>query len=483
MKITKKSELEKRAKKVRAHEHLEIAKKTLECLETIQSNFKDDKKDYQEYIDTTQLKFAQITHSIEGLFERELNVTLDDTSMKQVLTELLTKFVGVLEVTTNQIKIIRESKPTVVVDLTKLEVLLQDSIPAIIGELIKTIPEPIDVKPFKDKLDEIVVLLDKIEKKPVASSGPMGGGGSSIPRKLIDGDRLKVKIDGGVSISGDVIVDNVGLENESGNQINPATSENQTDVIYDSDGGLNPTFKGIMIGGWDGSDNGYYRPIATDSGGHLQVDVQEMPGVTLTDTGDIATKTVQTDGTQLTGLVDGSLSPINPATSDKQLADGHEVEVNNLPSNYPLPTNQITTLTPPPAITGYATSDKQLANNHQVAVSNFPTSQTVSGTVAISNPTTNPETGLATSTKQTILESLIDTIQELIQRLAFLGSVKQHQTESLRVTPMSSVSTAVTGTVTVGSVTNFGTGIPASEMANDMNNLLAISNVNNAVGA
>jgi hypothetical protein len=66
-----------------------------------------------------------------------------------------------------------------------------------------------------------------------------------------------------------------------------------------------------------------------------------------------------------------------PATEAKQLPDGHNVTVTN--TEYPLPAAQVTTLTPPAAITGFATSAKQLADNHQVQVSNFPETQTVDG--------------------------------------------------------------------------------------------------------
>jgi len=46
--------------------------------------------------------------------------------------------------------------------------------------------------------------------------------------------------------------------------------------------------------------------------------------------------------------------PSGAATAAGQLPDGHEVEVNNLPSEYPLPAAQVSTLTPPAAITGFA---------------------------------------------------------------------------------------------------------------------------------
>ena len=67
---------------------------------------------------------------------------------------------------------------------------------------------------------------------------------------------------------------------------------------------------------------------------------------------------------------------INPATSDKQLANDHDVTVSN-------------------QITGFATSAKQLADDHNVTVS---------------NPTTNPETGLATSAKQ---DTIIGEVEAL----------------------------------------------------------------------
>ena len=49
------------------------------------------------------------------------------------------------------------------------------------------------------------------------------------------------------------------------------------------------------------------------------------------------------------------------ATEAKQLADGHEVEVNNFPSEYPLSAAQVSTLTPPAAISGYALDTTMLA--------------------------------------------------------------------------------------------------------------------------
>lgn len=102
--------------------------------------------------------------------------------------------------------------------------------------------------------------------------------------------------------------------------------------------------------------------------------------------------------------------------------------------------------------------------------------------------------GTATNTKldtqivnQETLISLIGTLQELSQRLAPLASAMNSGAPGLRVTPNAAtlpVSGTVTATVAstvVSSLTNFGTGIPASEMAHDMNNIAAVlSNINNA---
>lgn len=94
---------------------------------------------------------------------------------------------------------------------------------------------------------------------------------------------------------------------------------------------------------------------------------------------------------------------------------------------------------------------------------------------------------LATNDLQTTLNSLTETLQELAARLQVLTGMANAGQPALRVAPISSISTAVTGTVAVSAVTNltnFGTGIPAKEMADDMNNLtVTLSNINNAVAA
>jgi hypothetical protein len=159
-----------------------------------------------------------------------------------------------------------------------------------------------------------------------------------------------------------------------------------------------------------------------------------------------------------------------------------------------------------------------------VEVSNFPVTQPVSGTVAVSSlPTglatsanqqtdalTDAElraaavpvslsvvplaTGAATATKQdeqtaqlATLNSLIETLRSLVAVLSPLGGAMNSGAPGLRVTP-NAATLPISGSVTVAStvvssLTNFGTSIPASEMAHDMNHLVAtMANINNANG-
>lgn len=93
----------------------------------------------------------------------------------------------------------------------------------------------------------------------------------------------------------------------------------------------------------------------------------------------------------------------------------------------------------------------------------------------------------STSVNQTTLNDLIGTLQELIQRLAPLASAMNSGAPGLRVTPNAAtlpVSGTVTATVASTSITNFGTGIPASQMAHDINNYTAIvANINNVTAS
>lgn len=93
--------------------------------------------------------------------------------------------------------------------------------------------------------------------------------------------------------------------------------------------------------------------------------------------------------------------------------------------------------------------------------------------------------GAATSAKQdtqianeTVLISLIDTLQELNQRLAPLGGAMA-TTASLRITPIASVSTAVTGPATSAQVI---AALLTQTNTLWLNNTTAIqSNINNVV--
>lgn len=96
--------------------------------------------------------------------------------------------------------------------------------------------------------------------------------------------------------------------------------------------------------------------------------------------------------------------------------------------------------------------------------------------------------GAATAAKQdeqtaqlATLNSLIETLRSLVAVLSPLGGAMNAGAPALRTTPIASVSTAVTGTLTaVGTITNFGTSIPAKEMANGINNfVVTLANINN----
>lgn len=111
--------------------------------------------------------------------------------------------------------------------------------------------------------------------------------------------------------------------------------------------------------------------------------------------------------------------------------------------------------------------------------------------VPVSLATVPLPTGAATAAKQdsqtallTTLNSLIETNNYLVQFLSQLTGAMNAGAPALRTIPIASVSTAVTGTLTavttVGTITNFGTSIPAKEMADDMNNLIVtMANINN----
>ena len=84
----------------------------------------------------------------------------------------------------------------------------------------------------------------------------------------------------------------------------------------------------------------------------------------------------------------------------------------------------------------------------------------------------------------TTLNSLVESQNELSQRLAFLASCSQSGRNALRVTPLSTAGgeSVVSTVATVSNLTNFGTGIPAKEHADDTNNMCAtLANIQNVV--
>lgn len=88
----------------------------------------------------------------------------------------------------------------------------------------------------------------------------------------------------------------------------------------------------------------------------------------------------------------------------------------------------------------------------------------------------------ANSELQTTLNSLTETLQELTARLTVLASMANAGQPALRVIPVGTtpVSGSVTATVASTSITNFGTGVPAREVADDINNLMVtMANINN----
>lgn len=108
----------------------------------------------------------------------------------------------------------------------------------------------------------------------------------------------------------------------------------------------------------------------------------------------------------------------------------------------------------------------------------------VSGTVTVDTSL------LATVAKQdeqtaliTTLNSLVENLNSLVSVLKPLGGAMNSGAPGLRVTPTAAtlpISGTVTATVATTSITNFGTGIPAKEMADDINNfVVTLANINN----
>jgi hypothetical protein len=136
----------------------------------------------------------------------------------------------------------------------------------------------------------------------------------------------------------------------------------------------------------------------------------------------------------------------------------------------------------------YNTATMDDADKLMVYYDDATSSQTVSGTVTVSNPTTNPETGLAKSVKQdsqitleTTLNSLIETLQELTQRLAPLaGSMTNVGGQSLRITGVGGTMTASGPITSAQSIAEKAIGGVSYDQRVAAENLTAIqSNLNN----
>jgi hypothetical protein len=94
--------------------------------------------------------------------------------------------------------------------------------------------------------------------------------------------------------------------------------------------------------------------------------------------------------------------------------------------------------------------------------------------------------GAATLAEQGVLESLIDTLQELIQRLAPIGSWSSSGNAAMRVVGVSMPSTAVTGPATsaqvIAALLTQTLSLMSTNRTVSDNLLVTQANINNAVG-
>jgi hypothetical protein len=155
----------------------------------------------------------------------------------------------------------------------------------------------------------------------------------------------------------------------------------RTQDIVDAIENISINVDNITVSSFSDS-GGTDRKALVDGDRHVQVDVLTAPPVTVDTTG-LATDTKQ--DTIITEL---------QAIEANQLPDGHNVTVDNLPSEYPLPSSQISTLTPQTN----ALTDTQLR----------ATPVPVSGTLSVDT------TGLATEAKQDTIIGHIDGVETLI---------------------------------------------------------------------
>lgn len=159
-----------------------------------------------------------------------------------------------------------------------------------------------------------------------------------------------------------------------------------------------------------------------------------------------------------------------------------EVAITNWPATQPV------SIASSVGVTGTFWPDTQPVSG-SVSVGNFPETQPVSGSVSVSNfPATQPvsasalplPSGAATSASQATLESLIDTLQELCQRLAPLGgSVSMVGGQALRVNTGGSTF-AVSGPILATDYHIAGRNWP---LAMALHNMTAQINIDNVTAA
>lgn len=120
---------------------------------------------------------------------------------------------------------------------------------------------------------------------------------------------------------------------------------------------------------------------------------------------------------------------------------------------------------------------KVTLDSEQVSVSNFPATQAVS--------LAEIPAGISTSANQFVLESLIETLQELTARLAVLASWNNAGVSGMRVVGVSMPSTAVTGPQTSAQfIATYNPGGANFPYRTAVENATAVlSNINNCVGA
>lgn len=274
-------------------------------------------------------------------------------------------------------------------------------------------------------------------------------------------------------------------------QLDLTTKFPQTVAILDGDGNQITSFGGgtqYTEGATPPADPSGPTLLFEDTGVWKAISATNpLPVLATIDTTGLATSDNQTNASQKTQLVDSGGVGVSVL----------DLNVNNALATALVDANgdQITAL----GGTQYVNGDTVATPTGTVAMWRQSADNTVQS-VADDNPmpvNVATNTGLATSTKQdsqitleTELNALTETLQELVQRLMPLaGAISS--TAALRVAPISSVSTAVTGSVTAtGPITSAQSiaekavaGVLYPEKIALTNTASVLSNINNCVAA